>query len=90
MNSSGSISRKTISTAANNSMSTQFYGDGLPRPLLTRKQVASLLAVTTKTIDKYCNDGKLVYVRIPAGKRFDPADLETFITARKSNHRTEA
>lgn len=54
--------------------------------LLTKRRVAELLAVTTKTVDKYCNEGKLAYVRIPAGKRFDPSDLERFISARKSNH----
>lgn len=58
-------------------------------PLLTRRQVAKRLAVTVETIDHYCKDGKLPFIRIPAGKRFDPADLNDFIQSRKFNHHPE-
>ena len=58
-------------------------------PLLTKKQVAEVLAVSVDAIDRYCAAGKLAYVRIPAGKRFDPRDLEQFIESRKISHRKE-
>jgi len=60
-------------------------------PLLTKRQVASVLAVSGKTVDNYCAAGKLSYIRIPAGKRFDQLELERFLASRKSvSHHEEA
>lgn len=59
-------------------------------PLLTKKQVAEILAVSIDAVDRYCAAGKLTYVRIPSGKRFDPQDIERFIESRKVCHRKGA
>ena len=47
--------------------------------LLTKTQVAEILAVHKNTIDRYCNARKLRFYRTPAGKRFDPADIQAFL-----------
>jgi len=47
--------------------------------LLTKTQVAEILAVHKNTIDRYCNARKLRFYRISAGKRFDPADVQAFL-----------
>lgn len=55
--------------------------------LLTRKQVAEFLHVSVRTIENYCQRGILPFVVIPAGKRFDPHDIDKFISGRKFQHR---
>ncbi len=55
-------------------------------PLLTTKQLAALLNVTTRTIENYCRRRLIPFVRIPAGRRFDQRDVERFIAARKFSH----
>jgi len=58
---------------------------GIPTRLLKKKEVASLLSVSPRTIDNFCASGKLAYVRLPGGKRFLPEDVETFICSRHSS-----
>ena len=52
------------------------------RTFLTKKDVAMLLRVSARTVDNWCKAGLLPFVALPAGKRFDPAAVETFIRER--------
>jgi DNA-binding transcriptional MerR regulator len=54
--------------------------------LLTKKQLALRLNVTPRTIENYCQRGIIPYVRIPAGKRFDPAVIDRIIKERTFQH----
>ncbi len=53
--------------------------------LLTKREVAARLHVSPKTVDNYCARGLLRFSVIPAGRRFDPRDIEAFIHARTFN-----
>lgn len=49
-----------------------------PDKLLTVQQVAELLTVSTRTVQRYVADGRLTAVTLPAGRglRFRPADIQ--------------
>jgi excisionase family DNA binding protein len=56
--------------------------------LMSRKEAAKALNVSVDTLDRYVQDGDLVYVNVGRGKyrerrNFDPADIEEFIRQRK-------
>jgi excisionase family DNA binding protein len=54
-----------------------------PRPLLSSAEVAERLRVSEKTIARYARAGLLSSVRLPGSRRFDPADIDQFIDARR-------
>jgi excisionase family DNA binding protein len=47
--------------------------------LLTVRQVAARLAVSTDTVYRLCDRGSLRFVRISGSIRIDPASVEAFI-----------
>jgi len=55
--------------------------------LLTVKQVAKRLQVSTATVYKLCEKGELAHVRILNSLRVAPADLSDFIGRRKKTFR---
>jgi excisionase family DNA binding protein len=54
-----------------------------PRRLMTRKQAATYLNVSVRKVDQMSANGELRRVKIDACVRFDPADLDAAIEARK-------
>lgn len=56
------------------------------RQLMTKQEVATLLNVTTKTVERMVACGSIPFIRIPCGYgtgtrlRFDPADLNAWLT----------
>ncbi len=63
--------------------STEHASEQLMPILLTKRQVAALLAVDEDTVDRYCNKRLIKFYRIKAGKRFDPADVQRFLDSVK-------
>lgn len=53
------------------------------QPLLTVRQVAAVLQVDEKTIRRFVWAGRIPCVRIGRRIRFDPADVERWVSARK-------
>jgi excisionase family DNA binding protein len=53
-----------------------------PRPLLTRKQVASLYGLSLRTIDSLLASAKLPHFRIGAAVRFDPIEVDSVMRKR--------
>jgi excisionase family DNA binding protein len=49
------------------------------RPLLTVKETASALQVSTATVYKLCASGVLPHVRVLNALRIAPSDLETYL-----------
>ena len=47
--------------------------------LLTRREVAGLLRISTRTLDRLCNERELTPVRVGRGVRFAKADVERYI-----------
>ncbi|MBN1960831.1 MAG: helix-turn-helix domain-containing protein [Deltaproteobacteria bacterium] len=54
----------------------------VPEALLTVKNVAQRLGISTKTVYKLCYSGALPHVRIIGSIRVQPADLDAFVAAR--------
>jgi excisionase family DNA binding protein len=54
----------------------------VPRSLLTVKDVALQLGVSTTTVYKLCYSGALPHIRIIGSMRIAPADLAAFIEAK--------
>ena len=54
--------------------------------LLSKKELAIALGVTPRTVENYCQRRLIPFVVIPAGKRFDPDDIKSFLEARKFCH----
>jgi len=52
-------------------------------PLLTRRELAAFLRVSTRLIDRLCRDGRLRFHRVGSRKRFDPADIRAYLESRK-------
>ncbi len=50
-------------------------------PLLTAKQVATLLGVSEKSVYRWSELGALPSVRLGRAVRFDPAEVQAFIDA---------
>ena len=48
---------------------------------LSKDEVASILAVTTRTIETYMRDGRLPYFKISRSVRFKLADVEAHLDA---------
>ena len=55
-----------------------------PKTLLTKKQVAELLGMSAKTIDRRIRTGELPVIRDGRIIRVHPDDLERYLTARRS------
>jgi excisionase family DNA binding protein len=55
-----------------------------PKTLLTKKQVAELLGVSTKTIDRRIRSGELPVIRDGRIIRMHPDDLACYLAARRS------
>ena len=57
-----------------------------PQPLLTRQQVADLLNVSTRTIDRWTEAGKLPAVKMPLGHsvRYRPEDVDAIMRGQAS------
>lgn len=55
-------------------------------PLLTKREAASRLKVSTRTLDEYCRRRLIRFSRIPAGKRFRIEDLDAFVDSRTFGH----
>jgi excisionase family DNA binding protein len=53
----------------------------LPKRPLTRKEVADFLQVSTRTVDRMCEDGKLKYWKL--GPRYIRFNLEDVLAAMK-------
>lgn len=49
--------------------------------LLTVREVAERLAVSTATVHNLCARGRLRFVRVGAAVRIDPASLEAFLAS---------
>jgi len=58
----------------------QDYPDG-PPPLLTTADVARTLRVSTRTVARLCQQGRLHPVRIGGSLRFRPADVASLTKA---------
>ena len=54
-----------------------------PRPLLSVREAARLLRVSTATVYKLCADGDLPHARILNAIRIAPGDLALFVQARR-------
>ena len=52
-------------------------------PLITAKQCAARLAISTRTLWAITNRKGIPHVRIGKALRYDPRDLETWIEKRK-------
>lgn len=48
-------------------------------PLLTKKEVAKLLGMSTKSVDKLIKNGKLPVVKFGRAHRFLPLDVKKLI-----------
>jgi excisionase family DNA binding protein len=60
-------------------------------PLLNKKQVAEILGVTVKAIDKWVSEGKLPYTKISRKcLRFRTEDLESYIEDKKISAKPES
>ena len=56
---------------------------GMTGPLLTARQVADLLGVTTSTVLRWTRAGELPAVRLPSGQiRYREDELEAWLAAR--------
>jgi excisionase family DNA binding protein len=55
--------------------------------LLTVREVAKRLGVSTATVYALCNRGELVHVRVSNAIRIEPADLAEFIGRRRALRR---
>jgi excisionase family DNA binding protein len=53
--------------------------DGGKGRLLTVRDVARLLGVSTATVYRLCEEGRLAHVRVGNAIRVRPADLEAFM-----------
>lgn len=58
--------------------------DGGRERLLTVRQVAEKLQVSTATVYKLVNGGELAHLRVANAIRVAPSDLASFIAARKA------
>jgi excisionase family DNA binding protein len=59
--------------------------------LLTDSEAADILRLTPRQVAKLARNGKLPSILLPGNEiRFDPADLEKFIDARRQPERQEA
>ncbi len=50
--------------------------------LLTVREVAAFLRVSTRTVYVLCDEGKLAHVRIANAIRVEPATLAAFVSSR--------
>ena len=55
-----------------------------PKTLLTKNQVAEMLGISAKTIDRRIRSGELPVIRDGRIIRVHPDDLERYISARRS------
>ncbi|MBE3109690.1 MAG: helix-turn-helix domain-containing protein [Acidobacteria bacterium] len=55
-------------------------------PLLTKKEVAGLLRVSTRTVDRLCRARLLRFRLAGSRKRFTYADLESYLSSRSFGH----
>ena len=58
--------------------------------LYTKKQVADLLCVSTRSVTHLTTSGALPFVRIGRGVRVEPSDLAAFVASRKSVGRSSS
>jgi len=56
-------------------------------PLLTKREVAALLHVSTKTVDKLCTKRLLPFHLVESRKRFTYADLDAYLDNRRFGQR---
>ena len=55
----------------------------MTRPLLTARDVAELLGLSTETVLRWVRSGKLPAIRLPSGAiRFDADELDEWLAAR--------
>ena len=65
-------------------MRTDFRSDlHAAGPLLTVRELAIYLGVSEKTVRRLQISGRIPFVRVGRGVRFDPADVSRFVAARK-------
>jgi len=50
-------------------------------PLLTVREVAALLRVSTRTVYAMCAHGRLAHVRVMNAIRIDPAAIDAFVSS---------
>jgi excisionase family DNA binding protein len=55
----------------------------MPPLLLTTRQAAKALSISERTLWQLAKDGKIPTVRIGRSVRFDPRDLQDWISAHK-------
>jgi excisionase family DNA binding protein len=55
-----------------------------PPPLVSAREVAQRLGVSTATMYALCQSGQLPYTRVVNAIRISPADLEDYIEAQRS------
>lgn len=53
-----------------------------PARLMTKKEAASVLRVSTRTMDNYCRSGIVPFIALPGGRHFDPQQIQTFLYQR--------
>ena len=58
-------------------------------PLLTKKEVAGLLRVSTRTVDEWCRKRVLRFKLVGSRKRFTYEDLNAFLDSRSFGHRSD-
>jgi excisionase family DNA binding protein len=56
-------------------------GDPTSRPMLTRDSAATYLAISTRTLDRLVQAGKLRAYRIGGHRRFRIEDIDSFIAS---------
>jgi excisionase family DNA binding protein len=54
--------------------------------LLNKREAASLLGVSQRTVDNWISSKQLPYVKLSYVVRFIPADIHRFITERRINN----
>lgn len=59
----------------------------MPEPLASKEQVAEYLGVHPKTLDRWAYEGKgPAYVKVELQRRYDWADVRTWVEQRKVVH----
>ena len=77
---SSTVPRTPAIASGAKDFSTPFLPDS--GVLLTVKEVARILRVSTASVYKLCGEGRLPHARVLNAIRIAPADLQAFITAR--------
>lgn len=54
-----------------------------PPSLLSTKEAAERIGVSTRTLHRYKDNNKITYIKLDGGLRFEAEDVEAFLRRRK-------